>query len=612
MLKESACALAVLGGMAAIGNAQVPAVPTAGAPAAAAAVPGAPVAAAPAAPSNIWSFLCPTADQKAACKAKICNSQIGQLMNNSLLPVGALTGGLIGPFCPPVSPADLALPPTSAEGAAAQIKKDEADAKARRAAIRYLGTVDCHYWPEAQEALINGLRVDRNECVRYEAALALGKGCCCTKATIAALFICVEVSNRDGHPSENSPRVICAAEAALDHCLANFSEVATPIEPPKEREKEKEKEKEADPKELPPPVLNKVGAVPVDFYKRVVDVPWPELIAEARRAAAKAHAHVQAASAVTGGHSLAEIVSGAFTGPTTSGDYSPPLASPPLPPEPLAVTKSGPMPVPPPAIVTHTPAPALSPVPSPVAPVPAGRPEAPAPTAPPKNLPITPVTPSATSPQTNVVPPPPAKAPMPTTGSANAPTSVPMAVVTPANTPADPFQAQDSPYMPMPVLTGTALVPPVKTVAPPAPLPAPATVASNPSPRPMPPTAEAFVPPPPSSWDHPNATPQEVALHAADPVERVRAIGQLARCDLKANPNALGAVLAARNDDDPRVRLACLRAFKEFKVWSPEVVRVVHALSFDKDSTVRFEAMCILDLVGATSAVPVSAPVPLH
>ena len=42
-------------------------------------------------PPNIWDQITPRADQCAACKAKICNSRIGQLLNNMLAPVGAMT-----------------------------------------------------------------------------------------------------------------------------------------------------------------------------------------------------------------------------------------------------------------------------------------------------------------------------------------------------------------------------------------------------------------------------------------------------------------------------------------------------------------------------------------
>ena len=92
---------------------------------------------------------------------------------------------------------------------------------------------DCHYWPEVTEALIGALRADRNECVRMEAALALGRGCCCNRATMMALTLTVSGSTADGNPAEDSERVKCAAMAALNHCLANYTEVvpAPAVEP---------------------------------------------------------------------------------------------------------------------------------------------------------------------------------------------------------------------------------------------------------------------------------------------------------------------------------------------------------------------------------------------
>ena len=62
-----------------------------------------------------------------------------------------------------------------------------AAAKAKIAAIEYLATVDCGVWPEAEGSLIEALRNERVECVRYAAARALGTGCCCTEKTTAAL-----------------------------------------------------------------------------------------------------------------------------------------------------------------------------------------------------------------------------------------------------------------------------------------------------------------------------------------------------------------------------------------------------------------------------------------
>src|SRR5207248_6163987 len=138
-------------------------------------------------------------------------------------PLTLFSGGLIPSCCPNMpSPQDLAA--GGPVGAAAKIKKDEAEAKARRAAVRYLGTVNCHYWPEAEAALIGSLRGDRNECVRWEAAMALGSGCCCTKKTIAALDITVTGSDKDGNPSETSERVRAAAMSALQHCLSCYVE----------------------------------------------------------------------------------------------------------------------------------------------------------------------------------------------------------------------------------------------------------------------------------------------------------------------------------------------------------------------------------------------------
>jgi hypothetical protein len=148
------------------------------------------------------------------------------MLNSTLKPVSAFTGGLVPGICPnpnQPNPADLAKPADSAEGAAARIKQSEADAKARRAAVRYLGTVDCKRFPEAELALINALLADSNECVRMEAALALGNGCCCTKDTVKALMQSVS-GEAENDPPEKSERVRCAAAVALERCLARCAE----------------------------------------------------------------------------------------------------------------------------------------------------------------------------------------------------------------------------------------------------------------------------------------------------------------------------------------------------------------------------------------------------
>jgi hypothetical protein len=193
-------------------------------------------------------------EQKEFCKRKICASPLGQLLNNSTAPLQALSGGLIPPFCP-MTPTIAELADPGAVGAAAKIKLDEAGVKARKAAVRYLGTVDCHYWPEAEDGLIGALRGDRSECVRYEAALALGNGCCCTKKTIEALTIVVSCSNRDNAPKENSERVVEAARRALDHCLECYKAPPVPATP-----------------EGPKP---EIGAVPEKGKKNAVTPPVP-------------------------------------------------------------------------------------------------------------------------------------------------------------------------------------------------------------------------------------------------------------------------------------------------------------------------------------------------
>jgi hypothetical protein len=221
----------------------VPAAPVgAGAPAA----PAAGAAGGGGAPRNIWSFFMKTPEQKAQCKANFCNSRIGMFINNLLVPAGAATGGLLGPICPPPgmggpggaggppNPDDLKKSPTSPEGAAAKIKAEEAQAKAKVAAIEFLATVDCRYYPEAEAGLIAGLRAEKNECVRIAAAKALASGCCCSPKVVKALLISVNCSNKDGFPAEASELVRTYAYVALERCLRKCveEEPEAPPEPP--------------------------------------------------------------------------------------------------------------------------------------------------------------------------------------------------------------------------------------------------------------------------------------------------------------------------------------------------------------------------------------------
>ncbi|MFO0947228.1 MAG: hypothetical protein U1D30_15005 [Planctomycetota bacterium] len=170
--------------------------------------------------TTLWSLIAQIPAACAACKAKFCASCCGQLVNNMLMPLTMLSGGCIK--CCPDLPNNNQLNQAGAAGACAQIEKDTIEAKQRVEAVQCLASVDCRYWPEAEQQLIASLRADKNECVRLAAAIVLGKGCCCTKNTIQALTMTVEGSDKDGNPPESSRRVRSAAATALQHCLACY------------------------------------------------------------------------------------------------------------------------------------------------------------------------------------------------------------------------------------------------------------------------------------------------------------------------------------------------------------------------------------------------------
>ncbi len=334
-------ALGIVVCVASFGRAQftppaAPAVPTV--PVAPAVVAPAVPGAIPAAPArNLWSFFLPTPEQKAACaahKEKFCRSTFGQLISNLAKPLASVTGGLVPPCCPPpTAPGAAGLDPnaspTGAEAAADKIKKLEAEAKARRAAVRYLGTVDCRRFTNAEPALIAALRTDTNECVRWEAALGLGHGCCCTKKVIEALTLTVNGETKDGNPVEASERVRAAAAAALDHCLACY------VEPPATTAPRPE-----GPPEKPVAAADPATLQLTAYYARVEARPADVLLAAGRKALDD-HARAQAGRSplVTGNRSLYEAfvstrepaagrVEATQTAPQTA---PPPSALPPLP-----------------------------------------------------------------------------------------------------------------------------------------------------------------------------------------------------------------------------------------------------------------------------------------
>lgn len=111
---------------------------------------------------------------------------------------------------------------TQAEITAAKIKIEESQAKARCAAVKYLGTVDFHYYPEAETGLVSALRADRSESVRYEAALALGQLRSMTPRVMEALNVAALGVDTDGNPGESSERVRTAARQALERAAASM------------------------------------------------------------------------------------------------------------------------------------------------------------------------------------------------------------------------------------------------------------------------------------------------------------------------------------------------------------------------------------------------------
>jgi hypothetical protein len=286
--------------------AQVP-----GAPAAAAAA--APAAASPAAAAGVasttrgFAFIQKCQEQKEICKRKICETTFGQLINNSLKPVTAFSGGLIPPCCP-TTPSQEELQELQDDpgpmGAAAAIKMDEANAKKRRAAVRYLSTADCNWWPEAEKGLIVALRTDRNECVRLEAAIGLGNGCCCTRRVIEALAITVEGSKKDGNPPENSDRVRAAALVSLHHCLGCYHDIQL-VDPNAGRVKEVPVSANQPKRDEMDETKSKIK-LPA-HYVEVEKKPIAEVVANARRVAKAAEAETEVHVLPTGERTLLNV-----------------------------------------------------------------------------------------------------------------------------------------------------------------------------------------------------------------------------------------------------------------------------------------------------------------
>src|SRR6516162_9125586 len=161
------------------------------------------------------------ADCGSDCKPKPSHPLLGYVARTMSTPIVAAVGHLMPPHCdePPTKEevtrmiVDGGYSP--AEITAAKIKIDEAHANVRRAAVRYLATIDCLYYPEAESGLIAAMRADRVEMVRYEAALAPGNCRGLTAKMLEALNMTALGLELDGNPAESSERVRSAARSSL-------------------------------------------------------------------------------------------------------------------------------------------------------------------------------------------------------------------------------------------------------------------------------------------------------------------------------------------------------------------------------------------------------------
>jgi HEAT repeats len=502
---------------------------------------------------NIWSYFCMTDAQKQKCKDFLCNLPLVQLLGNSTAGLSAMTGGVLGGSCCPkadtATAADLALPPDSAGGAAGRVKADEAGAAKRRADVRYLSTADCHRWPEVQDALINALRLDRNECVRWEAALAFTRGCCCTKSVIRALTLTVSGSEDDGAPAETSERVKAAAHAALDHCLACYVEVAI-VPPPLPTDKPKEgpdKPKERAVRDLQPAVapgmsksFNSAARPKVTmaaYRQRVELLTREQVVAEARRVRERVTPISGTVAVPVGQKSVFGLMQSAMA-PKASGPSTPP------PPQNVQAA---------PKHLTGSVVSAFNS--KSTAPVAKGSSEA--------------VTVSTTQ-TTRIVP---TTTPTITPVPSLMPTTMPAATVIPSVPASQPAAT---------VVTPTAYSPATQPRVQ-APVVAPA-VSTTPAPQ-------ASILPQPEKL--------LAILRGADrPEHRAWAADVLGSFDGWTNPKVVeGLVAAARDDKAASVRGICARNLGRMNVRTMIVISVMQSLKADPDATVRTEAEKALRLL---------------
>jgi hypothetical protein len=150
-------------------------------------------------------------------------------------PIILNTSSMMSPAMLPEAPTRVEIAKMIADGnyspaeiTAAKVLFDETRAKARQAAVKYLASVNCHYYPEAEASLIAALRADRCELVRLEAAQTLGSCRGVTVRILDALHVSASALETDGNPAETCEQVRFASRTSLNRLLATGMSVPAP------------------------------------------------------------------------------------------------------------------------------------------------------------------------------------------------------------------------------------------------------------------------------------------------------------------------------------------------------------------------------------------------
>ncbi|VTR97980.1 hypothetical protein [Tuwongella immobilis] len=113
----------------------------------------------------------------------------------------------VGTWLTPLSAQREPIRTVGIESIVSEIQQSQADVSKRVEAVRALAALDCRYFPDAERQLMRALRADPSEEVRLETAIALGKGCCDTRAIQEVLRVSALGTAADGYPQERSDRV---------------------------------------------------------------------------------------------------------------------------------------------------------------------------------------------------------------------------------------------------------------------------------------------------------------------------------------------------------------------------------------------------------------------